>query len=149
MSARRFGTFNPWLSASTMASGLRPSIEIITTIGLLPRPAGNAEAETNRALSSARIVRSRRIKSEARRPLIDHIERALERQTHTRQGALVEQAADEGHAVRHASRRVEFHRRMFGIGRPVAARFGDFDEARAQRQRRYPDEVADGQHVIA
>jgi hypothetical protein len=60
-----------------------------------------------------------------------YVERAFKRDTRGTKSALFKKAADERYAVGYAARGIEFRQMVFGIGRPVAARFGDFDEAGA------------------
>ena len=51
--------------------------------------------------------------------------------------------------MRDAARRIEFGQRAVGVGRPVAAGFGDFDESGAQGERGMAGEVGDGEHFVA
>ena len=59
---------------------------------------------------------------ESRRSLPGHAERAFQRHSRAPERAFVEQAADQRHSVRHASRRRELRQRIVRVGRPVAAR---------------------------
>ena len=61
-----------------------------------------------------------------------YVEFALEGEAGTGDGALVEEAADEGDAVGDAAGWGEFWEWVIGVGSPVAAGFGDFYEARAE-----------------
>ena len=64
-------------------------------------------------------------------------------------GAFVEEAADEGDAVRDAAGWREFWERMVGVGGPVAAGLGDFDKAGAEGEGWVAREVGDGEDFVA
>src|SRR2546428_5802647 len=68
--------------------------------------------------------------------LADHAERLLQRDARPCDGALVEQSTEQRNAVWDAARRREFRQSIVRIRRPVAAGFRDFDEPRAQGERR-------------
>src|SRR5580765_2033161 len=87
--------------------------------------------------------------SEAWRALRGHVEGPLECQAGASHGTLVEEAADERDAVRHAARRRESGERVGGIGRPIAARLRHLDEAGTEGQRGMAGEVTDGKHFVA
>jgi len=87
--------------------------------------------------------------SEALRTIASHVERAFKRDARAAESAFFEKAADERYTVGHAARRIELRQRIFGIGRPVAARFGDFDEAGAERERGLAGEIGNGEYFVA
>src|SRR5712664_3090840 len=87
--------------------------------------------------------------SEGGRALVGDGEGALEGDADAAESAFVEEAADQGDAVGHAARGRKFWQGIFRIGGPVGARFGDFDEAGAERKRRVAGVVADGEHLVA
>ena len=64
-------------------------------------------------------------------------------------GAFVEEAADEGDAVGDAAGWGEFWEGLGGVGGPVAAGLGDFDEAGAEGEGGVAGEVGDGEHLVA
>ena len=74
---------------------------------------------------------------------------ALEGEACVCDGAFFEEAADEGDAVGDSAGRIEFWKRVVGIGSPVAAGFGDFDEAAAEGERGVAGEVGQGEHLVA
>src|SRR5258706_2096598 len=86
---------------------------------------------------------------ETGRPPPRHPEGPFEGDPHLPQQPVVEQTADEGDAVRHPPRWVEFRQRVVGIRGPVAARLGDVHEAGAQRERRVTGEVRDRELLVA
>src|SRR5690242_1594765 len=51
--------------------------------------------------------------------------------------------------MRNATRRGEFWQRVLRVGRPVGARFRDFDKTSAKRERRVAGVVANGEHFVA
>ena len=69
---------------------------------------------------------------EAGRGFFCYIEVLLEGEAGACDGAFVEEAADEGDAVRDSPGWIEFWERVVGVGSPVAAGLGDFDEAGAE-----------------
>src|SRR5271155_1159725 len=83
------------------------------------------------------------------RPLAGNAEAAFQRQAGAPYLALVEQPADQGDAMRHTPRRRKFGWRVSRIGRPIAARLRDLDEARAQGERGMARSVGDGKHLVA
>src|ERR1017187_10705697 len=96
--------------------------------------------------SSLSFARSR---LDPRRALGSYIKGALESRAGTSQRALIEEAADEGDAVRHAAGWRKLGQRAGGVGRPIAACLGHVDEARAEGERGMSGEVADGEHFVA
>ena len=66
-----------------------------------------------------------------------------------RYGAFVEETAYERYAVRDTARRRKLWDRAAGVGGPVGARFGDFDETGAHRERGMAGEICDRQHFVA
>src|SRR5882757_11099335 len=64
-------------------------------------------------------------------------------------GAFVEEAADEGDAVRDAAGWVELWEGLCGVGCPVAASLGDFDEAGAEGEGGVTGEVGDGEDLVS
>ena len=64
-------------------------------------------------------------------------------------GAFVEEAAYEGDAVGDSAGWVEFGERLGGVGGPVAAGFGDFDESGAEGEGGVAGEVGEGEHLVA
>ena len=70
-----------------------------------------------------------------------YVEVALEGEACVCDGAFVEEAADEGDAVGDSARWIEFWERVVGVWSPVAAGFGDFDEAGAEGERGVAGEV--------
>src|SRR5437899_2034393 len=78
-----------------------------------------------------------------------YVEVAFEGKAGAGDGAFVEDAADEGDAVRDAAGWVEFWQGLRGVGRPIAAGFGDFDEAGAEGERGVAGEVGDGEDFVA
>src|SRR5260370_39916301 len=87
--------------------------------------------------------------SEGGRALVGDGEGAFEGDADAAEGAFVEEAADEGDAVGDAARRRKFWERIFGIGGPVGACFGELDEACAERERGVAGVVADRDHFVA
>src|SRR5882672_3894098 len=83
------------------------------------------------------------------RPLRNHAKCSLERDADLTDQTIIEQTAEDRDAVRHPTRRSELRQRVRRIGRPVAARFRDLDEARAQRQRWMTGKVRDGELLVA
>src|SRR5713226_2446529 len=87
--------------------------------------------------------------SKRRRALVGDGEGALEGDPDATESAFLEEAPNEGDAVRHAARGRKFGQGIFGIGRPVRTRFRDFDETGAQGERGVAGVVADGEHFVA
>src|SRR5262245_5304951 len=99
---------------------------------MTPRRRWRSMLTASRVLTAASILYSD--SSKPRRPLVRYAEGTLHGDARASHHAFVEQPAEQRHAVRHPSRRREFRQRIVWIRRPVAARLGNFDEARAKRQ---------------
>src|ERR1700752_4533345 len=78
-----------------------------------------------------------------------YVEVLFEGQAGAGDGAFVEEAADEGDAVGDAAGWGEFWQGLCGVGGPVAAGLGDFDEAGAEGEGGVAGEVGDGAHLVA
>src|ERR1043165_4725586 len=83
------------------------------------------------------------LRTKSRRSFFHDIECSFERDADLAQQSIVEQSSEDSDAVRHAARWIELRQRVRRIGRPVAARFRNFDKARAHGQRRMAGEVGD------
>ena len=79
----------------------------------------------------------------------DDVEGAFEGQAGAAEGAFFEEAADEGDAVGDAARWGEFCDGAAGVGCPIGAGFGDFDETGAHGERGLAGEIGDGEHFVA
>ena len=62
---------------------------------------------------------------------------------------FAEKRADEGDAMRNATRRVEGGQGMQWIRRPIAARLRDLNKSSAECKRGMSGEVGDRQHFVA
>src|SRR5277367_682304 len=71
-----------------------------------------------------------------RRPLIHYSKRALQGNASAAQRSLLEETSDQGHAMRHPSRRRKSGQGILWIRRPIAAGLRDFDKTRSQCKRR-------------
>ncbi len=64
-------------------------------------------------------------------------------------GAFIEEAADEGDAVWDSAWGGELWQGLGGVGCPVAAGLGDFDEAGTEGEGGLAGEVGDGEDLVA
>src|SRR5580692_9673989 len=94
------------------------------------------------------LLDSRLSLGEIRRALVGHAETVLQCEADPRNGAFVKQPADEGYAVGHTLCGVELRRRVFRIGRPIAARLCDLHEPCSEGQRGVTREIADREHFV-
>jgi hypothetical protein len=78
-----------------------------------------------------------------------YVEVTFEGKADAGDGAFVEEAADESDAVGDAARWVELWEWFAGVGRPVAAGFGDFNEAGSKSEGGVAGEVGDGEDFVA
>src|SRR5262249_23533188 len=86
---------------------------------------------------------------EPRRPFPRNCELAFEGQACLPYQSVVEQPAEDRDAVRHAPGRIELGQRIRRIRGPVASRFRDLDEPRAECERRMAGEVRDRELLVA
>ena len=80
--------------------------------------------------------------------LAGYIEGTLQSEPGSADCALIEQASNEGDAMGYAAGRREFGQRVSGVGRPVAARLGDFHKTGAKGERRMTGEAGNGEYFV-
>ena len=76
-------------------------------------------------------------------------ESAFESDAGLEEGGFVEEPGEQGDAMGGAAWRAEFGKRVGRIGGPVAAGFGNLDEAGPESERRMAGEIGNSEHFVA